>query len=83
MLNRLGYACICLSIEATTNKGTILRNATPARIRDLIAANLRGLGEVIAFNARNDVLLFRMSSDIVPFGVHPVNDIPWWEEFCP
>ena len=26
--------------------------------------------------------MFRLSSDIVPFGSHPVNTVPWWDEFA-
>ena len=40
MLRRLGYACVCLSVEDSSPRGTILRNATPERLRALTAANL-------------------------------------------
>jgi len=81
MLHRLGYACICLSTDARASRGTVLRNATPARLRELIAANLDGLRSILEFNARARVLLFRISSDVIPFGGHPVNELRWWEEF--
>lgn len=82
MLRRLGYACICLSIEARSSKGTILRNATPERLRSLIEANLGGLRQMLEFNRERGILLFRISSDVVPFGGHPVNELRWWEEFA-
>lgn len=82
MLHRLGYACIALGSNATTNRGTILRNATPERLRALIAANLAGLGEVLRYNVRIGVRLFRISSDIIPFASHPVNTVEWWAEFA-
>lgn len=81
-LRRLGYACICLSIDARSNRGTILRNATPERLRDLISANLAGLREMLTFNINNDIRLFRISSQVIPFGGHPVNQLAWWEEFA-
>ncbi len=81
MLRRLGYACLSLSVEDSSPRGTILRNATPERLRALIATNLVGLKRVLEFNVESGVRMFRLSSDIVPFGSHPVNDIPWWDEF--
>ena len=82
MLRRLGYACLCLSLEDSSPRGTILRNATPERLRALTAANLTRLHRVLDFNVARGVRMFRLSSDIVPFGSHPVNTIPWWDEFA-
>src|SRR5690242_9612050 len=82
MLRRLGYACRCLSLDDSSPRGTILRNATPERLRALTAANLERLHRVLDFNAAQGVRMFRLSSDIVPFGSHPVNSIPWWDEFA-
>jgi UV DNA damage endonuclease len=80
MLRYLGYACLCLDLPDASPRGTILRNATPERLRALIRANLAGLLSVLRFNAEQDVRLFRISSDVIPFGGHPVNTLRWWEE---
>jgi len=82
MLRRLGYACLCLSVADSAPRGTILRNATPERLRELIAVNLARLHRVLDFNTAHGVRMFRLSSDIVPFGSHPVNAISWWDEFA-
>jgi UV DNA damage endonuclease len=82
MLGRLGYACLSLSVEASSPRGTILRNATPKRLRALTAANLAGPKRVLEFNVEHDVRMFRLSSAIVPFGSHPVNGLAWWVEFA-
>jgi UV DNA damage endonuclease len=82
MLRRLGYACLCLSVDDSSPRGTILRNATPERLRALTAANLARLHGVLDFNAAHGVRMFRLSSDIVPFGSDPVNAMPWWDEFA-
>jgi UV DNA damage endonuclease len=81
MLRRLGYACLCLSLEHGSPRGTILRNASPERLRGLIARNLETLERVIVFNVEHGVRLFRISSDVIPFGSHPVNTMSWWTEF--
>src|SRR5579862_9677033 len=82
MLRRLGYACLCRSVEDSSSRGTILRNATPEHLRALTGANLTRLQRVLDFNVAHAVRMFRISSDIVPFGSHPVNAIPWWDEFA-
>ncbi len=81
MLRHLGYVAIALSLDATTNRTCRLKNATPERLRELIAMNLDGLGEVLRFNLANDIFLYRISSMIIPFGSHPVNQLRWWEMF--
>ncbi|MBV9172352.1 MAG: UV DNA damage repair endonuclease UvsE [Chloroflexi bacterium] len=81
MLRRLGYACVCLSLEHGSPRGTILRNASPERLRGLIELNLAMLKRVIVFNVEHGVRLFRISSDLIPFGSHPVNTLAWWTEF--
>jgi UV DNA damage endonuclease len=82
MLRRLGYACLCQSLEDSAPHGTILRNASPERLRALTSANLARLERVIAFNVEHGVRLFRISSDVVPFGSHPVRTDAWWNEFA-
>ncbi len=81
MIRRLGYACIALGIDATTNRTCRLANATPERLRELIAANLAGLAEVLRYNVRLNVRFFRVSSLVIPFASHPVNTLRWWDEF--
>jgi UV DNA damage endonuclease len=81
MLRRLGYACVCLSLEDATVRGTILRNASPERLRALIEHNLATLHAVLRFNVERGVRLFRISSDVIPFGSHPINTVEWWREF--
>lgn len=83
MLRRLGYACLCVSLPNSSPRGTVLRNATPDRLRALIEENLDRLARVLEFNVAHRIRLFRISSDLIPFGSHPVNQVPWWEEFGP
>lgn len=83
VLRRLGYACLCLSLPGSSPRGTVLRNATAERLRALISENLSRLRAVLEFNEDNGLLLFRVSSDVVPFGSHEVNRVAWWDEFAP
>jgi UV DNA damage endonuclease len=79
---RAGYACICLEREGLRcQRSTVLRNADPERLRELIEANLQGLEEILRFNEAREMRLFRLGNSFIPFASHPVNEVPWWEEF--
>jgi hypothetical protein len=46
---RVGYACICLGEEGLRcQRTTVLRNATPERLRGLIEQNLDGLAQILS-----------------------------------
>ena len=79
---RLGYACLCLSLDVQYSRGTILKYASPERLRELIGGNLAALAPILEFNRRTGIRVFRLSSDMIPFGGHPVNRVRWWEEFA-
>jgi len=73
---RIGYACINTQLP-TSSRTCRLANATPDRLLDLTGKNLSALGDILAWNAAHGVHLFRISSDVIPFGSHPVNNGAW------
>ena len=81
MRHKIGYACINTSIDATTNRTCKLNNCTEERLRELITSNLNGLKEIINWNIKHNIYLYRMSSAIIPFASHPINAIQWWEDY--
>ena len=81
MLRHLGYVAINLTLSDAGFRTCRLSNATPDRLRDLIAVNLASLEKIIRFNAEHNILLYRISSQIIPFASHPVNTLAWWQEF--
>lgn len=82
MLRHLGYVAMCLTIDSATNRTCRLKNATPERLRELIESNLDELEQVLRFNVANRIHLYRISSELIPFASHPINEIPWWEEYA-
>ncbi len=82
MLRHLGYVATNYTIDASTARTCRLANASPGRLRELIAANLADLERVFAFNIANDIRLYRMSSQVIPFASHPKNTLAWWDEFA-
>lgn len=78
---RIGYACVTIGPEDTQMKTCRQSNASREMLLDLIAHNLASLEKQIDYNLRMRIGLFRISSDLIPFGSSPVNRIPWWEVF--
>ena len=77
---RLGYACVNTRLPSS-GRTVRLSNATPGRLRELIAANLDALEAILHWNEEHGIEVFRVTSNLIPFGSHPVNRIAWWDEF--
>lgn len=77
----IGYACLTVGVSKTKQRTCTIKNATPDVLINLIQSNLESLNEILDYNIRNDIKLFRISSNIIPFGSHPVNTVKWWEIF--
>ena len=82
MLARLGFVASVLSDNVSTSRTCRLKNATDGRLRELIRENLDALGRVIDFLERRRILLYRLTSNLIPFASHPVNQLRWWDEFA-
>jgi UV DNA damage endonuclease len=82
MIRHLGYVATSFTIGASTARTCRLANATPQRLRELIAANLADLERVFAFNIEQGIHLYRMSSQVIPFASHAANTVAWWDEFA-
>ena len=78
---RIGYACVTIGPEDTQMKTCRQSNSSEALLMELIAHNLAALDRQIDYNIRNGIRLFRISSDLIPFGSSPVNRLPWWKSF--
>lgn len=81
MKHRIGYACINLTTGILLNKTCRLANASEEKLREIIISNLSGLKKVLEWNRDNNIRLFRISSDTIPFASHPVNKIEWWNDY--
>lgn len=77
----IGYACHAMAVPGSGIKKCLLRNADTHRLQELIGANLDALDRMVAYNIANGIMLYRISSDIVPFASSPVNDLPWESRF--
>lgn len=77
----IGYACLTIGVLGTNLKSCVLRNVNEEKLLDLISRNLNSLENIIDYNIKNNIKLFRISSDLIPFGSNPVNNISWWGVF--
>jgi UV DNA damage endonuclease len=73
----IGYACLTVGVPNTGMKTCNMKNATDEKLKSLIENNLWALENIIDYNIRNGILLFRISSDLIPFGSSPVNSLTW------
>lgn len=78
---KIGYACIPMGVPYKTTRGFILKNFSSERFLEALSLNLKDLKNILKYNVENDILMFRISSDIVPFGSHNINTIKWWDVF--
>lgn len=77
----IGYACLTVGVHNTGFKSCTIKNARYEKLLELIEHNLTSLENIIDYNIENSINLFRISSDIIPFGSSVVNNIPWWDIF--
>lgn len=78
---KIGYACTPLKVLNRTNRSFSLKNYNQELLIDKINSNLDDLLEILKYNISKDIYLFRISSDIIPFGSHPVNEYNWHYKF--
>ena len=80
---RLGYPCINRTIDCKGDHTFRLQSYTEERLIATVAENLACLQQILAFNLRHELLFFRITSDLVPFASHPVNQFGWQSYFQP
>jgi UV DNA damage endonuclease len=78
----IGYACLTIGVPNADQKSCMARNASESRLLELIAYNLDSLEKIIDYNCNNNIRLFRISSDVIPFGSSTVNNLCWWDIFA-
>ena len=78
---KIGYACTIVGLPLAKMKTCRMKDATPERLTMLIEHNLHTLQQMIDYNGRHGIELFRISSDLIPFGSSSVNALDWWDIF--
>ncbi len=79
---RIGYACLALAVPGSELKSCTQKYAEEQRLAALIANNLKALECMVSYNLENGIRLYRISSDLIPFGSSPINTLDWANLFC-
>ena len=74
---KLGYPCINRGIGCSSNSTFRLASYTEERLVQKVENNLNCLYKILHYNVENGFYFFRISSDLVPFGSHPVCTFDW------
>lgn len=79
--SRIGYACTPISIPYKTSRSFMLKNYSEDIFNQCVESNIKDLMSILQWNVKNQIYMFRISSDIIPFGSHHINNTKWWETF--
>ena len=73
----IGYACLAIAVPGSEMKSCILKNVNQDLLLSLISHNLDALEKLVDYNVLQDISLFRISSDLIPFGSSLAAELPW------
>lgn len=80
-LMKLGYPCINLSLPCRSSRTFRLASWSEDRFIETVTNNLACLLRILEFNAGHGLLLFRITSDLIPFASHSICAVPWQRYF--
>lgn len=73
---RLGYACICTSLDGLTSSknyqySKFCKENDYQKLDRIIKTNLTNLSSILKFNAKNNIHFYRITSNLIPLATHP------------
>lgn len=74
---KIGYPCINRTLACQGNKTFRLKSYSINRLIETVENNLDCLLDILAYNVNHNILLFRVSSDLIPFASHPICTFDW------
>lgn len=78
---KIGYPCINRTIGSKGNRTFRLKSYSEERFLNTTRNNLVTLLQILRYNVANNILFFRITSDLVPFASHPICEIDWLSYF--
>ena len=77
----IGYACLPVGFRDYSFKKVLKKNLNYENLKIAIKNNLNSLNKILDNNIGNNIKLFRISSDLIPFGDKALEYIDWKKEF--
>jgi UV DNA damage endonuclease len=78
---KLGYPCINWTIGCKGDKTFRLKSYSEERLISTVENNLDCLLKMLQYNIENNLLFFRITSDLIPFASHPICTFNWQHHF--
>lgn len=78
---KIGYACVPTLVPFRTNRRFLIKNLNQENFNKCVEENLTDLKRILDYNLNNEIKLFRISSDIIPFGSHSKNNYNYKDTF--
>ncbi len=78
----IGYACLAVGVPQSEMKSLTLAKVTETTLLETCRTNLAHLKNLLLYTQANRISLFRISSDLIPFGSSEANTLKWWESFA-
>ncbi len=79
---KIGYPCINNEINCTSNHTFRLKNYSKENLYEKIKQNLDCLKKILEYNVKNNLLFFRIGSQLIPFASHPICKENWQKDFA-
>ena len=73
---RIGYAGVNMELP-TASRTFRIAGYSVRRMLDTASANIAALDRILRWNSRHGIHLFRITSNLIPFGSHPINTGEW------
>ncbi|HET7284128.1 MAG TPA: UV DNA damage repair endonuclease UvsE [Nitrososphaeraceae archaeon] len=78
---KIGYPCINSSIPRNAPSTFRLASFSESNLIQILKGNLIYLNQILKYNVKNNLLFFRISSDLVPFASHSICKFSWYKFF--
>lgn len=78
---KIGYPCINNSFDCRPSRTFRLDSYSQEYLIEKVQGNLHCLEQIIRWNADHGLLFFRITSDLIPFASHEVNNFDWQSHF--
>ena len=78
---KIGYPCINRSIDCKGDRTFRLKSYSEEKLIETVENNLNCLEKMLNYNIKNNLLFFRITSDLIPFASHQICQFDWQNYF--